>query len=266
HDEIFEKLIKNSLTNVVLGDYGLDHRVVNKDLRKDKIDEYNIPFLHSGSSVNRYSLIKKEFNWSKPSEKERFNKLKNEKVIITTAISTRIKGTIKPKGLVPGTNVGVLYLKNIENLNLKAALLILNSNLIGYFIHKYTLNFSNLTIYLHKYYTKLIPIKIPQNQESFIKLADYMLFLNQTEERRESEKELIEFFDRQIIDLLVYELYFFNELKANLFNLIFKYLVDISNIDSDFKKLNKIKEVYNNLLNNEEIKNTIKKIKSYSLI
>jgi len=34
------------------------------------------------------------------------------------------------------------------------------------------------------------------------------LFLNATKERREKLKDVIEFFDRQIADSLVYELYF----------------------------------------------------------
>jgi hypothetical protein len=66
----------------------------------------------------------------------------------------------------------------------------------------------NLTVRVVPFYLNLIPIKAPASPEKFIILADYMLFLNATEERRNTEKELIEFIDKQIIDSLVYELYF----------------------------------------------------------
>jgi len=43
--------------------------------------------------------------------------------------------------------------------------------------------------------------------------ATSLLFLNETEERRKTEKDLIEFIDNQVIDSLVYELYFKDKLK-----------------------------------------------------
>ncbi len=150
----------------------------------------------------------------------------------------------------------------------KYVLTILNSKLMDFYFEKIASSLSSKGLRHIYQFVELQPIPelTEPRQTSFIHLCDYMLFLNKTEERRKSEKNLIEFFDKEIIDSLVYELYFFNELKTNLFNLIFKYLVDISNIDSDSEKLNMIKEVYNNLLNKEEIKNTIEKIKSHLLI
>ncbi|OFV67330.1 MAG: hypothetical protein SCAL_001599 [Candidatus Syntrophoarchaeum caldarius] len=48
----------------------------------------------------------------------------------------------------------------------------------------------------------------PFMQKLYEILADRPLFLNATEERRNKLKDVIEFFDRQIADNLVYELYF----------------------------------------------------------
>ncbi|PKP60095.1 MAG: hypothetical protein CVT89_00455 [Candidatus Altiarchaeales archaeon HGW-Altiarchaeales-2] len=93
----------------------------------------------------------------------------------------------------------------------------------------------------------------------------YLVFLNETEERRNSEKELIEFFDTQIIDSLVYEIYF-DELKTNLINLVSPYLADISSLISSSEKLNAIKEVYDNLIHDKEILNLINEIKSHKWV
>ena len=45
-------------------------------------------------------------------------------------------------------------------------------------------------------------------QKRYEILVDRLLFLNATKERREKLKDVIEFFDHQIADSLVYELYF----------------------------------------------------------
>jgi len=74
-------------------------------------------------------------------------------------------------------------------------------------------------------------------------LCTYMLSLNATEERRESEKELTEFIDKEIIESLVYELYFKEELGTNLFEFVEPYLIDIEGICDDETRLKTIEEV-----------------------
>ncbi|MFX0174408.1 MAG: hypothetical protein ACFE9L_21225, partial [Candidatus Hodarchaeota archaeon] len=60
-------------------------------------------------------------------------------------------------------------------------LILLNSDLINYLLKRYILNFSQLTVYLHKYYTSIIPIKYPkENEKDFTILASYLIFLNQS--------------------------------------------------------------------------------------
>ena len=93
-----------------------------------------------------------------------------------------------------------------------------------------------------------------------------MLFLNKTEERRKSKKELIEFIDKQVIDSLVYELYFKEKLKTNLLELIEPYLKDIENLDSDEEKLEIIKEVVEKIKADDKIMKEIEKIKSHEWV
>ncbi len=176
-DDLFYLLTEDALFEVIMGDYGLDHRRVNKDLHSSRDEIHVVPFLHSGKSVKKYHLVEMHFHWSRSYEEGRFQKLMKETSIVTTAIATHPRAALKPPGLIPGTNVSVQQINNCPKLRLKTAIVILNSQLIGYYLHRYVLNFSRLTIYLHKYYTKMIPIKIPQNQKIFEILHDYLLTL-----------------------------------------------------------------------------------------
>ncbi|MBW9219884.1 N-6 DNA methylase, partial [Methanothermococcus sp. SCGC AD-155-N22] len=99
--------------------------------------------------------------------------------------------------------------KEINNINLiKLILFILNSKISWTAIKLYGTNLGENTVRYKKTYTEKIPIRLPNNPKFFEIIADYLLFLNTTEERRKKLKEIIEFFDRQIADCLVYELYF----------------------------------------------------------
>jgi hypothetical protein len=125
-------------------------------------------------------------------------------------------------------------------------------------------------------YNKMQKVPIQKVQESqkelFKNLADYMLFLNTTEERRENEKDLIEFIDKQVIDTLVYELYFgekFKEdgLKPNLLGLVEHYLKDIEGLEeTDEEKSKVIKEVVKEIKSDGAIKREIEKIKSHEWV
>ncbi|HIP90420.1 MAG TPA: hypothetical protein EYH22_02615 [Candidatus Nanopusillus sp.] len=192
------------------------------------------------------------------------------------------------------------FLMTGKNAN-KQLLLLLNSKPLG-FIFKTFYSGGGLgdeTYRYKKYYLEKLPIRLPIIQQPFITPADYLLFLNTTEERRKKLKEIIEFFDRQIADCLVYELYFkekfaedglYPEPKEYLLETVSKLLKPINydrwaelywkkqleeNISKDeeeeLKKLEEenlktIKEVYNSIKNNSEVKKWIEKIKSHKWV
>lgn len=133
-------------------------------------------------------------------------------------------------------------------------------------VKKYVFGYSKIAYDLTSPATKIIPIKSPPTQQPFITLCDYMLFLNATEERRNSEKELIEFIDKQIIDSLVYELYFKEELKTNLLQLVEPYLKNIENLKSDANKLETIKQVVEKIKADTKIMKEIEKTKSHKWV
>jgi hypothetical protein len=122
---------------------------------------------------------------------------------------------------------------------------------------------------------KMLKVPIQNVQESqkgvFKNLADYMVFLNETEERRKTETELIEFIDKQVIDCLVYELYFkdkFEEegLKTNLLGAVEPYLKDIENLKTDEEKSKVTKEVMGRIKGDNKVKREIEKIKSHEWV
>ena len=97
--------------------------------------------------------------------------------------------------------------------------------------------------------------------------ATSLLFLNGTKELLELEKDLIEFIDKQVIDSLVYELYFKEKfeddgMKTNLLGLVEPYLKDIDALKSDEEKLQAIKEVVDGIKSDGAIMSEIQSIKN----
>nr|QNO52112.1 hypothetical protein GAKKPHMA_00018 [Methanosarcinales archaeon ANME-1 ERB6] len=172
------------------------------------------------------------------------------------------------------------YIKNIRmdrvelerismDFDLKYLLTVLNSKLISYYL-KFAKR-AKIDIYPDDW--KNIPIKnIPvSSQHRFIYPCNYILFLNETEERRKTEKELIEFIDKHVIDSLVYELYFkdkFEEdgLKTNLLGLVEPYLEDIEGLKSGDEKLKVIKEVVEKIKGDKKVEMEIEKIKGHEWV
>jgi hypothetical protein len=163
-----------------------------------------------------------------------------------------------------------VVLPNNSKYDLRTLMVILNSPVPSFYIQKMIFSETTETsrvmddVYIGEV---PIPTNLP-SQRSFITLYNYMLFLNATEEGRTKEKELIEFIDKQMIDPLVYELYFKEKfkqegIKTNLLELVEPYLKDISNINSDEEKLETIKKVIEKIKNNKKIMGQIEKIKSH---
>ncbi|MBA7532877.1 hypothetical protein ES705_25107 [subsurface metagenome] len=116
-----------------------------------------------------------------------------------------------------------------------------------------------------------IPKVTQELDEIFNRLIDHLIFLNATEKRRTQLKEIIEFIDHQIIDSLVYELYFkekFEEegLKTNLLGLVESSLSDIEDLEADEEKLKVIKEAVERIKSDKKVKKEIERIKSHEWV
>ena len=166
-----------------------------------------------------------------------------------------------------------IKLKEGCSLNEKYLLALLNSNLMDFYNKKIGTCFRGRFYSYEGRVIKRYPIvELEKNrQQPFIRLADYMLFLNKIEERRNTGKELIEFIDKQIIDSLVYELYFrakFEEdgLKTNLLGLVEPYLKDIEGLKTEEEKLEVIKEVVEEIKGDGKVKKEIERIKGHEWV
>jgi hypothetical protein len=211
YDEKWQKIVQNGRFSQIMGDYGIDHRIIKKDLKVNfsPSEDYIVPFLHSGKSVLRYALNPHFFHWSKANHSnERFNKYLHNPKLICTAIGNEFRIAYKPKGIIPGTNVSIMEVTN-PNQDFFPLMIILNSSLINYLLKRYILNYSHLTVYLHKYYTKWIPIKYPQsNEKQWIILGQYISFLTQLKSLNvglsyDSELKFL----RRMVEHMVYQLY-----------------------------------------------------------
>ena len=233
YDSLWEEIIKQGTLEVVMADYGIDHRIVKKDLLRtySAVDEYTTPFLHSGKSVSKYALQPRYFHWAKPDQKsKRFIRYIKEPKLICTAIGNEFRVAYKPPGFVPGTNVSIMEITE-PDYDLLPIMLILNSSLVNYILKRYILNYSHLTVYIHKYYTKLIPVKYPSHISEWKIIATYISLLKQLDildEKRAYENEIALL--ERIIDYLVIHLYFPNtciDLNICLEDLLKKSLVSI---------------------------------------
>ncbi|MBW9222758.1 Eco57I restriction-modification methylase domain-containing protein [Methanothermococcus sp. SCGC AD-155-C09] len=244
----------------------------------------------------RWIKDKEKFFKKKP-EAEKIVKL--DKIIGRNTINKASKPRLRFAPLKAGyviTNSIKYILKKDKNINEYYIIVLLNSTMLNWRFELFSLQNN-----IRNYEIESLPMpRIPlSKQQPFITLADYLLFLNATEERREKLKEAIEFFNDQIADSLVYELYFkekfsedglYPEPKEYLLETISKLIKPINydrwgelywkkqlegNITKDeereLKKLEEenlktIEEVYTSIKNNSEVKKWIEKIKSHEWI
>jgi hypothetical protein len=268
-DEIYETIIKGSKFGWLEVSQGVPRRA---DYKKN--GQY---LCLSAICLDRYTIKLDKIQWErKVTEKfVRENKLENqlEEAIITPfslgktgkVTDLAFECVIKPKNYLPDGTTIFIRLKD-NKIDKKYALVILNSSLINYITCRYILSYGVRIFRNYLFY--MLPLRVASSQRPFIILADYMLFLNATKERRTKEQELIEFIDKQIIDSLVYELYFKEKfeqdgIKTNLLELVEFYLKDISKLNLDRQKLETIKNVFEKIKNDKKIMEQIEKIKSH---
>ncbi|MBU5690154.1 MAG: Eco57I restriction-modification methylase domain-containing protein [Candidatus Aenigmatarchaeota archaeon] len=249
-------------------------------------DEKKCKKLIKGSNIRRYGLnppikwlayLPSMYNPMFP------DLFENDRIIIKDIGIKPLKANFlsgKDKIYSDHTTINLILYKNLPrkkkeqqnsikffDVNLKYLLSLINSKLINFYIWI----FLSDRLHVLPENTKQIPIVIHENMKILTVFCDYMLFLNEKEERKKSEEELIEFIDRQIIDPLVYELYFkekFEEdgIKVNLLKLVEPHLKNIENIKSDEDKLKIIKQVVDKIKNDEKIMKEIDKIKNHKWV
>jgi len=210
----------------------------------------------------------------------------NLRGVSNRSISKKAKGKIREQ-----------FEKLSMQYELKFLLMIINSTIGSYLIKQNQRN--KLSVYPDDLSNLKIKICSKENQKKYAFPSDYLLFLNATEERRQKLKEAIEFFDRQIADSLVYELYFkekfaedglYPEPKEYLLEEVSKHLKPINydrwaelywkgqlegNLTEEEQKeleelekedMDVISKVYHSLTQDKEVQKWIERIKSHEWI
>ena len=136
--------------------------------------------------------------------------VENPKILIRQT-GDRIIATIDFQKLYHLNNLHSSSPNNPKNIEfLKTLLTIINSSILTWYYRKISLEEGRAMAQTDIETIEKLPIpEITHTIKDVLdRMSDYLLFLNATEERRQKPKEMIEFFDRQIADSLVYELYF----------------------------------------------------------
>jgi len=143
--------------------------------------------------------------------------------------------------------------------------LIINSYVPSFYIQKMLFSETTETSrVMDGIYLGEIPIpRLSIDKKTFTILCNYLLFMNSDEKIRKSMKEIIEYFDHQIVDFLVFELYFKDKIHSKLFDKITELLIDVSKISDKQVKINNIIKVYESLKRNEDIVKEIEKLKNH---
>lgn len=211
-DEFWEKVADGARLNVIKGKRGM---VPGDKVTKQRDNSFYLPVLFSGKTVKKYLLIPSEFKWGSEAllQSPTIREARDEEMLLATRLDNYIRAAFKPPGYIPGDNVIKLTL-NDPNFTLKEVLLILNSKLFGYIVPRYLFNNAGKTSWLQSI-THLLPIKASTNRLLFEYISDLLLYLNQhyydsfLSQGRSDEgiEKLIIFYEENIGDTLVYELY-----------------------------------------------------------
>lgn len=308
--EIIDYIDKN--TDAKVKTYLTGHTGVRSLIGQDNIkskelkDEFHKRALISSNQVLRYSLsYKGDFLNINPNllHKGGWEKgiVENPKILIRQT-GDRIIATIDVQKFYHLNNLHS-FSPNTTNYIpfLKTILLIINSWFLAWYYRKISLEEGRVMAQTDIETIEKLPIPTIDNKvnEVLSQIADYLLFLNATEERRKELKDMIEFFDQQIADSLIYELYFkekfvedelYSEPKEYLLEAILNHLIPIKydrwaelywkkQLDSSLTKheeqeledleednLKTIQGVYKSLITNKEIQKNIGRIKSHSWI
>ena len=181
--------------------------------------------------------------------------LKNEKIVMqrirNLKLERRLVCTLDTNKFYTFNSVNNLLIKDNQELNIRYFLALLNSKLINYLLKQQSLN-TNITLSD----LELLPLKkidINRNNEkivhsNIINIINYILFLNSTKSE-DINNLLITAYFQQIIDGMVYELYFPKLIQQHNRTII-EHLDDLTAFTdkmNDLQKMEIINSVFNRL-------------------
>jgi len=275
---------------------------VFRGLPRNLASNYGEPCI-KGKEIKRYYIFKpEEFVRLDKINENKLSRLKRKKVVAQNIVAHVTKPKDRIIIMAFPDEKGILTFETVTNIvpednySVKTISLLLNSKFISWFVYLFIYNKAIRDMHFDEYFVKGIVLPNLDNKASRVLdiLTDYMLSLNAREDSRKKYGNIINYFDEQIIDSIVYELYFkeklYNEDKEYLLNAISKHLKPINydrwaelywknqledNLteeeEGELKQLEEenlriIEEVYEDIKDDKEINNLIKKIKSHEWV
>ncbi|MHC1591675.1 MAG: Eco57I restriction-modification methylase domain-containing protein [Candidatus Helarchaeales archaeon] len=215
-DEDWDGIVKNARFGILQGKRGA---ISPKYLRDTKDKRFHLPVLFSGKTIKKYTIVHENCKWASI-EIFKSNTMKQATesiMLLATRLDNYIRATLKPAGFVPGDNVLEIFLNDPSHA-LGEILLIINSKLFSYIVPKYLFNFAERTTWLQSV-IHLIPIKKNRFFLLFEQIASMLSWLNQFYHDKflsigkhdPKLENCIRFFEEDIADNLVHELYLLPE-------------------------------------------------------
>jgi len=223
-----------------LSEFGVNIKIGQSNItgymQENKSDEKDVPIL-KGKDISRYAIRSVRYLPEKYVEPEYLRpKLIFQKIIahIERPIPhIELMGCLDKHGIFTIPDTSVSY--TADKISLEALLAILNSKFVSWFFYNFAYDRAIRTMDFIDYYADQLPIpeRVYSADAAFREIVDYLLILNQTK----AEDSLIDMLDKEIIDSLVYELYFkekfaedglYPEAKEYLLEAVSKHLKPVS--------------------------------------
>ncbi len=260
YDKILDKTNENSER---LGYYGRFLSAkrpgkLNVEMRKDRGDIIAV----KGSCVKPFYL-KKDLKIEKNKNVEKYIGSLKYPLIILPEISNSTKASLCREDCVPISGV-VIWSPNENAQAIKFfnsyLLLLLNSKLFAFYFNKYIINRSYLTTHLDSTYLERLPVKPIKNVKIFAHLSKFLLYLH---EKIAQNSELIDFYKNEIMNPIIYSLYFFNPLESDILIKKIESLVDyrIKIDETEGHIIKALKNLKDKIAKNEEVSDLLKGIK-----
>ena len=241
YDELFDKIASGAKFDFLKGSQGFPRRSDYSTNEKEDgilcIGAENIdPYTYTTTYKKNKRIVSKKYL----KNNILVDQYKNYK-LLTPNFSNSFEVCLKPPNYLPDGGAVVIEFRNINRTDIKYIMALLNSKLINYFLHRYLQNYGKLTNNICSFILEKVPIIISENQNIFIRLCDYMIFLKNIEDELNKEYNLINIVENRLINPLIYSLYLKKDINDYLLESLENNLVDINLIENKGEKLDAIK-------------------------
>ncbi|MHA1309667.1 MAG: Eco57I restriction-modification methylase domain-containing protein [Candidatus Helarchaeota archaeon] len=259
--EIFVKIIKGKDINKWCYNFQSEFLIF-----ADKININDYPNVkrylekYKQELINRTDIIGTNKKWYELRPCKYYDKLKKPKIIYPD-ISKNCKFAYDEMGVLISNTAYAIPVQD------KSLLAILNSSLIEFFFKLISVKLGNTYRFIQMYVNQ-IPIRPPNKIQKRVLeiLSDYLIFLYKLNDSKE-RKKLIKFFEDNLLNCVIYELYLSRELEemgvfTNLTKNISYNLSEIEKFNNKSDKIEVIRNAYQKIFSNQGIQIDISNIKN----